>query len=95
MDRGSHSGGVQMDGRRPTQAALASERDRSKLNNKLGRNAARTGQFRAVAYSPAPCRIVQCNISSQRNIERCVPMLQPSLGVSSLDLGRPSGRPLF
>ena len=25
-------------------------------------NAARTGQFRAVAYSSAPCRIVQCNI---------------------------------
>src|SRR5215211_3986295 len=31
----------------------------------------------------------------QCSIERCGSGLQPSLGVSSLDWGRPSGRPLF
>src|SRR3954447_8813772 len=38
-----------------------------------------------------------CNATyiMQCNIERCVSVLQPTLGVSSLDLGRPSGRPLF
>jgi hypothetical protein len=34
-------------------------------------------------------QIVQCSI------ERCVSVLQPSLGVSSRDLGRSSERPLF
>src|SRR4051795_1306488 len=32
---------------------------------------------------------------ARRSIERCVSVLQPTLGVSSLDLGRPAGRPLF
>ena len=61
----------------------------------------RAGSDRQPSEHHRPCdhlpssAIVQCSITCAVQHRTCCSVLQPSLGVSSLDLGRPSGRPLF